>query len=126
MVIRQKGEPQDGCFNNTKHVKFTEKRTFLTPWCAHPFPYLRRNFVESDKSRFFKCQPFHKLYLRFFAGSTKICLDKHKPKAKVHESWMVEASWMILSRVSTSFSKINLNRYSKPSFVIAKTPFLSF
>ena len=34
-VIRQKGEPQNGCFKKTKHAKFSEKRTFLTPWHAH-------------------------------------------------------------------------------------------
>ena len=30
-VIRQKGESQNGCFKNTKHAKFSEKQTFLTP-----------------------------------------------------------------------------------------------
>ena len=36
-VIRQKGQSQNGCFKKTKHVKFSEKRTFLTPRsCAHP------------------------------------------------------------------------------------------
>ena len=30
-VMRQKGESQNGCFKKTKHVKFSEKRTFLTP-----------------------------------------------------------------------------------------------
>ena len=29
-VIRQKGEPQNGRFKKTKHVKFSEKRTFFT------------------------------------------------------------------------------------------------
>ena len=28
-VVRQKGESQNGCFKKTKHVKFSEKRTFL-------------------------------------------------------------------------------------------------
>ena len=31
LVTRQKGESQNGCFKNTKHAKFSEKRTFLTP-----------------------------------------------------------------------------------------------
>ena len=31
-VIREKGESQNGCFKKTKHVKFSEKRTFLSPW----------------------------------------------------------------------------------------------
>ena len=35
LVIRQKGESQNGCFKKTKHVKFSKKRTFLTPWYAH-------------------------------------------------------------------------------------------
>ena len=30
-VIRQKSESQNGCFKKTKHVEFSEKRTFLTP-----------------------------------------------------------------------------------------------
>ena len=30
-VIRQQSESQNGCFNKTKHVKFSKKRTFLTP-----------------------------------------------------------------------------------------------
>ena len=34
-VLRQKGESQNGCFKKTKHTKFSEKRTFLTPWYAH-------------------------------------------------------------------------------------------
>ena len=30
-VIRQKGESENGCYKNTKHDKFFERRTFLTP-----------------------------------------------------------------------------------------------
>ena len=30
-VIRQKCESQNGCFRKTKHARFSEKRTFLTP-----------------------------------------------------------------------------------------------
>ena len=33
--IRQKGESQNRCFKKTKRTKFSEKRTFLTPWYAH-------------------------------------------------------------------------------------------
>ena len=33
-VIRQKAESQNECFKKTKHPKFPEKRTFLTPWYA--------------------------------------------------------------------------------------------
>ena len=33
----QKGESRSACFKKkkTKHAKFSEKRTFLTPWHAH-------------------------------------------------------------------------------------------
>ena len=31
LVIRQKGESQNGCYKKTKHAKFSEKQTFLTP-----------------------------------------------------------------------------------------------
>ena len=34
-VIRQKGESQNSCYKKTKHIKFSEKRTFLTTWYAH-------------------------------------------------------------------------------------------
>ena len=34
-VIRQKGKSQNGCFKKTKHAKFYEKRTFLSPSHAH-------------------------------------------------------------------------------------------
>ena len=46
-VIRQKGESRNGCFKRTKHAKFSEKRTFLTPWYAHQRlnVYLRRSFA---------------------------------------------------------------------------------
>ena len=30
-VIKQKEESQNGCFKKTKHAKFSEKQTFLTP-----------------------------------------------------------------------------------------------
>ena len=47
-VIRQKGQSQNGCFKKTKHVKFSEKRTFLTPWYTHillPYYWQIINFV---------------------------------------------------------------------------------
>ena len=34
-VIRQKGESQNGGNKKTKHAKFSDKKTFLTPWYAH-------------------------------------------------------------------------------------------
>ena len=32
MAIKQKGELQNGRYKKTKHAKFPEKWTFLTPW----------------------------------------------------------------------------------------------
>ena len=34
-IIRQKGESQNECFKKTKHVKFSEKRTFTFLTCAY-------------------------------------------------------------------------------------------
>ena len=34
-VIRQKSESQNGGNKKAKHAKFSEKRTFLTPWYGH-------------------------------------------------------------------------------------------
>ena len=34
LMIRQKGESQNGCFKKTKHAKFSEKK-ILTPWYAY-------------------------------------------------------------------------------------------
>ena len=31
MVIREKGESQNGCFKKTKYAKFSEKQKFFTP-----------------------------------------------------------------------------------------------
>ena len=33
-VIKQKDESQNWCYKKTKHAKFSEKRTYLTPWYA--------------------------------------------------------------------------------------------
>ena len=34
-IVVNKGKSQNGRFKKTKHEKFSEKRTFLTPWYAH-------------------------------------------------------------------------------------------
>ena len=53
-VIRQKGELQNECFKKTKHAKFSEKQTFLTPWYAHVrenlarFVFLKHPFWSSS------------------------------------------------------------------------------
>ena len=38
-IIRQKGESQNRCLQKTKHAKFSEKQTFLTPWYARTCAY---------------------------------------------------------------------------------------
>ena len=35
LVLKQKGESQNGGKKKANHVKFSEKWTFLTPWYAH-------------------------------------------------------------------------------------------
>ena len=46
LVIRQKDESQDGCFKKTKHVTFSEKRTFLT----HPHQGVRNRYVRCSEN----------------------------------------------------------------------------
>ena len=41
LVIREKGKPQNGCLKKTKHTKFSEKRTFLTPRYALVYVRIR-------------------------------------------------------------------------------------
>ena len=48
LVIRQKGESENGCYKKTKHVKFSEKRKFFTQWYAHVYVCIR-----SKKCSFF-------------------------------------------------------------------------
>ena len=63
-VIRQKGEFQNRYFKKTKHVKFSEKQTFLTPWYAHVRKIWRALF--SWNTRF---------EIRLFALLTTISFD---------------------------------------------------
>ena len=48
-VIRQKGESLNGCYKKTKHVKFSEKWTFLTP----RYTYVRAAYQEVRNVRAF-------------------------------------------------------------------------
>ena len=57
-VIRQKGKSRNGCFKKTKHVKFSEKRTFLTPW------YVR------VRIRGYEISVFRKIWRALFSWNT--------------------------------------------------------
>ena len=58
-VIRQKGESQNWCFKETKHAKFSEKRTFVTPWCARTYQGVRNvRFSENLACFVFLKHPF--------------------------------------------------------------------
>ena len=48
-VIRQKSESQNGCFKKTNHAKFSEKRTFLTPWYEQEFSFIIIALTEVKK-----------------------------------------------------------------------------
>ena len=81
LVIRQKGETQNGGNKKTKHVKFSEKRTFLTPWDAQ----VRVRIMGWEKFVFRKI--WHVLlscYLCF-----KICPFALLPKLYYTQSWML-------------------------------------
>ena len=60
-AIRQNGESQSGCYKKTKHTKFSERRTFLTPWVSGGKKYLYFGksgvvcFLVTPVSRFVLC-----------------------------------------------------------------------
>ena len=43
-VKRQNGESQNGSSKKAKHVKFSEKQTFLTPWYARTYENVSRAY----------------------------------------------------------------------------------
>ena len=47
-VISQKGESLNGCFKKTKHAKFSQKQTLLTPWYAHVHVCMRVCVFENN------------------------------------------------------------------------------
>ena len=55
LVIRQKGESQNGCFKKTKHAKFSEKQTFFTPDTDMLFKY---QVILVAKKRAIKLSPY--------------------------------------------------------------------
>ena len=61
LVIRQKGESQNGCFKKRKHAQFSEKRIFLTPWYAHVRARIRGK----------KCSFFRKIWRALFSWNTR-------------------------------------------------------
>ena len=52
-VIRQKGKYQGGDYMKTKHAKFSEKRTVLTPWYVPVQNYYRQNGLHEKKKKKF-------------------------------------------------------------------------
>ena len=83
-IIRQKGESQNGCLKKTEHAKFSEKRTFLTPWYAHVRVRIRglELFV------------FRKIWRALFSSNThfEICPFALLPATFVSSSWK-DRSW---------------------------------
>ena len=63
-VIRQKGKSQNGCFKKIKHVKFSKKRTFLTPWCA-----------QVRTTRFFSLHGYYAFPLMLIVGGASWTFD---------------------------------------------------
>ena len=58
LVIRQKGEFQNGCFQKAKHAKFSEKRTFLTPLIRGKWHGVNVRFSENLACFAFLLPPF--------------------------------------------------------------------
>ena len=76
-VIRRKGKYQNGCFKKTKHNKFSEKWTFLTPWYAHVHVRIGWGGGRGKKCSFFgkfgvpfEIRPFALLPTKFYCCQT--------------------------------------------------------
>ena len=67
-VIRQKGESQDGCFKKTKHVRFSEKRTFLKK-CSFFWKFDVLCFLETPVLRF-ALWPYYRRIIFCFCQET--------------------------------------------------------
>ena len=86
-VIRRTDESQNGCVKKTKHVKFSEKQTFLTSWYAHVRVCVSGGmkcsfFGKPDVPFFFKIHPFALLptSFEFFMKRGVISLAKDKTR----------------------------------------------
>ena len=122
-VIRQKGESENGCYKKTKHVKFSEKRKFLTQWYAHVCVRIRGKkcsffgkfgvlcFLETPVLRF-ALLPYYRRKsetLFFF-----VCSGGGLPK----QYWNSDADHLLLPDIKTFYeTKIVLELVSLPHFL---------
>ena len=77
LVIRQRGESQNGCFKKTKHVKFSEKRTFLCvsggKKCSFFAKFGVLCFLETPVLRFALLPYYRRYHIR-----TTLCISSSK------------------------------------------------
>ena len=95
-ITRQKHEYQNGCFKKTKHAKFSEKRTCLTPWYAHV--RLRKISVRFRKFDVL-CTPVLRLALLPYFQQNKRILGRsrtqiHKIRVNIYYS---SSTWLLLT-----------------------------
>ena len=63
-VIRQKGESQTGYFKKTKHVKFSEKRTFLSPFVTNAWRGKKCSFLQKFSVLCFLLPYYRRIVIR--------------------------------------------------------------
>ena len=99
-VIRQKGESLNGCFKKIKQTKFSEKRTFRTPWYKDSYPRTPSHFKISPFALLpAKCSRCFKL-LTYSASTPKSspthAIRRIKPKKclSVFADELCECAWL--------------------------------
>ena len=121
--VWQKGESQNGCFKKTKQAKFSEKRTFVTPWyaqvwkkCSFFGKFNLLCFFGRPVLRFDLCAIIDKLCISSVAKDLTKRKRRHFPRAQ-HLCWKnlkdvkiqnIKIHWRIdpLGSLNMVFSKI--------------------
>ena len=83
LVLRENGESQNGCFKKTKHAKFSEKRTFLTPWYT----------IGSILKRVFRENKARQIFRKTSISDPLICVSGGKKMFVFRKIWRALFSW---------------------------------
>ena len=109
--IRQKCESQNGCFRKTKHAKFSETQTFLTPW----YQRIRNvRFSENLASFAFLKHPF---------WGSPFCLiaDVLSFLTKTEKNWKKTEAFLTRKKGTNTYwnlvlINVSINQLTKPGF----------
>ena len=110
-TIRQKGDSQNRYYKKINHVKFSEKRVFLTPWYAQVHVRIRGKkcsffgkfgvlyFLVTPVLRF-TLLPYYRRIILYFAGNSFINFSLYRNFQTYLKLWLVEISDIFFARIS--------------------------